>query len=123
MRTNALTRSSSVDTTWRTTRACATAAPDRSVLLLGHGQEPAAELGVARIDEHLLARLRVLHEQQPGVGELVLRGIDQPDGDDLVPFGEAQQRSLPSGFADEVGDQHHQRPAADDCARRCRAAC
>ena len=96
--------------------------PDGLVLLLGRGQQPAAELGIAGIDEQLLAGLCVLHVQQPGVGELVLAGIHQADGDDLVPFGEAQQRPLPSGLADEVGDQHDERPAADQPVAACRAA-
>ncbi len=96
---------------------------DGLVLLLGRGQQAAAELRIARIDEQLLAGLGVLDEQQPGIGELVFAGIDQPDGDDLVPLGEPQQRALPSRLADEVGDQHDERPAAHESRRVCRAAC
>ncbi len=59
----------------------------------------------------MLARFGVLDDQQPGIGKLVLAGVHEPDGDDLVPLGEAQQGALPSGLADEVGDQHQQGPA------------
>ena len=85
---------------------------DGPVLVFGGGQQSPAELGIARIDDELLAGLGVLYDQEPGVGQLVLARIDQTDGDDLVAFGEAHQRPIPPRLADEVGDQHDERPAA-----------
>ena len=122
MRTKALTRSSSVDTTWRSTPARATAWWMASSCSSAGGQQAAAELGVARVDEQLLAGLGVLDDQQPGVGQLVLPTVDQPDGDHLVPVGQPQQRPLPARLADEVGDDHDQRPAAEDAGGRVEQA-
>ena len=45
-------------------------------------------------------------EPVTGVGKLELTRVEQPDGDDLVTFGEAQKRLLPPRLADEIGDQH-----------------
>ena len=87
---------------------------DGLVLRFSCGSEPAAQLGITRVDEQLFTRLHVLYVQQPGIGQLVLAGIGQPDRNDLVPFGKTQQWPLPPGFADEIGDQYNQRPAAHD---------
>ena len=69
--------------------------PDRRLPLLAGVAEPAAELGIARVDEQLLAGLGVLDDDQAGVGQLELPGVDEADGDDLVALGEPQQRAAP----------------------------
>ena len=79
--------------------------------------QPVPELGVARVDRELLAGLGVLDHDHAGVGQLVLARIEQPDRDDLVALGQLQQRTLPSGRGDEVGDENDQR-APPDCAER-----
>ena len=57
----------------------------------GRSLEAQAELGIARVDRQELARLGVLHDDQPGIGQLELAGIRQADGHQLVALAEQRQ--------------------------------
>ena len=59
-------------------------------------REAAPELGVARVDDELLAGLGVLDDDHAGVGQLVLARVDEPDRDDLVALGRAAAAAAPS---------------------------
>ena len=80
------------------------------------------ELGVARVDRELLAGLGVLDDDHAGVGKLVLARIEQPDRDDLVALGQLQQRALPAGRGDEVGDEDDERAPPDRAERELEQA-
>ena len=84
----------------------------RLAVLAGLAQ-PAAEVGVARVDDELLAGLRVLDDDHAGVGELVLARVEEADRDDLVTLGQLEQRALPPRRGDEVGDEHDERASPD----------
>ena len=90
-----MTRSSAVETSQMSARACSVAARSSASRCLARGPQAVPELGVARVDDELLAGLGVLDHDHAGVGELVLPGVDEPDRDDLVPLAQLQQRSLP----------------------------
>ena len=59
-------------------------------------REAAAELGVARVDDELLAGLGVLDDDHAGVGQLELARVEQADRDDLVALASAGAAAAPS---------------------------
>ena len=72
------------------------------------GTQPLLEERVAGVDEQLLAGLRVLDQDQAEFGRSTSIGIDDADGDHLVPVAEPAERLLPVDVADEVGDDEDQ---------------
>jgi len=67
-----------------------------------------------RVDEHLLAGLRVLEHQQPKVGQLALERILQAHRDHLVALRELHQRPVPAGGADEIRHEEQERAAVHE---------
>ena len=105
----------------RRRRGASAARSSASRCLAGLAQA-VAELGVARVDRELLAGLGVLDHDHARVGQLVLARVEQPDRDDLVALGQLQQRALPSGRGDEVGEENDRASAAGLPRARTRAA-
>ena len=93
----------------------------RLALLAGLAQAT-AELGVARVDRELLSGLGVLDHDHAGVGKLVLARVEEADRDDLVTLGQLQQRTLPSGRGDEVGEEDDERASPDRAERELERA-
>ena len=114
------TRSSSVDTACSSTPARAAAASQLGLARVGGRLgEAAAELGVARCRPRAARRSRRPRPRcRPGVGQLVLARVEQADARrrSWRWASSASGRSQP-GLADEVGDDHDQRAAADRCGR------
>ena len=81
--------------------------PD-SLLELPFGGDAHARSGrpVARVEQHPLAGLRVLHVDPPCVRELAFPRIVDRDRDDVVAGGELRERVLPA-FRPEIGEGHH----------------
>ena len=75
--------------------------------------EPAAEPGIAGVDDELLAGLGVLQHDDTGVDQPDLPAVPDADRDDLVSLREHPEHPLPSRLADEVGQHEHQRAPAD----------
>ena len=117
IRTSARTRSSAVDTSQMSTPARSGERAQLRLAVLAGLAQAAAELGVARVDDELLSGLGVLDDDHAGVGKLVLARIEQPDRDDLVALGQPEQRPLPAGRGDEVGDEDDERPPPDRAVR------
>ncbi len=67
----------------------------RLTVLAGLAQ-PMTELGVARVDDELLAGLRVLDDDHAGVGKLVLTRVEEADRDDLVTLASAAAGGAPT---------------------------
>ena len=66
-----------------------------------------------RVDEHLLAGLRVLHHHHAQIGQDLLERIAEPHRDHFVPARKQPDGALPARLADEVGNQEYHRAALD----------
>ena len=62
------------------------------------GRRPSRTRARARVDDPARPELGVLQGEQAGVGERLLAGLDEPEGDHLVPPGDAAARP-PTGSA------------------------
>ena len=105
---SAVARSSSVPMRWMGTPARRIPAARRASRSSTPGAEPGAQQRVAGVDDELLPGLGVFDDDEADVGQLVIGGVDDAQGDDLVARHQAQQRPSPVAVADEVGDDHDQ---------------
>ena len=62
-----------------------------------------------RVDEQLLAGLRILDDQKAQVRQLHFQRIVESDGDDIMPARKLCERLRPAGRADEIGDDENER--------------
>ena len=92
----ASTRSSSVDELERVDAGVAERRAQLGLALRGGRGEALAEAAVVRVDEDLLAGLRILDHQQAEVGQLRLQRIVQAHRDHLVALRELRERAAPS---------------------------
>ena len=115
---SAVARSASVPMRWMGTPARRIPAARRASRSLDARAEPGAQQRVAGVDDELLPGLGVLDDDQAGVGQFVVGGVDDAQGDDLVARHQAQQRPLPVAVADEVGDDHDQGAAPGELGDR-----
>ena len=82
-------------------------------------REALPEAAVVRVDKHLLPGFRVLHHQQPEIGQRHLQRIEEPHRNDLVSLREVRERLSPAWRADEVRDNEHERAPGDHLRRGC----
>ena len=115
---SAVARSASVPMRWMGTPARRIPAARRASRPSTPGAEPGAKQRVAGVDDELLPGLGVFDDDQADVGQLVIGGVDDAQGDDLVPWHQAQQRPPPVAVADEVGDDHDQGAAPGELGDR-----
>jgi hypothetical protein len=82
--------------------------------------EAGTEALVVRVDDDLLAGLRVAHGEQADVGQVHLQRVEEPHGRHLVAAGELAEQALPARRADEVRDDEEARAARDrgGCGRQ-----
>ena len=62
-----------------------------------------------RVDEQLLAGLRILDDQKAQVRQLHFQRIVEADGDDIMAARKLCERLCPTGRADEIGDDENER--------------
>ncbi len=84
---------------------------EAGVPFLDRRPEPGAQQRVTGVDDELLPGLRVLDDDEAGLGQLIVGRVNDAQRHDLMARPEAQQRSLPVPGSDEVGDDDDQRPA------------
>src|SRR5262245_19191028 len=83
---------------------------DGAALVGGRGREAGAQLRIAGIDPELPPGLRVDAPELTGVWKLLLSGIADLDGDDVVAAGQVEKRTAPVERPPEVRDDD------DECA-------
>ena len=105
----ASTRSSFVDSSSASTPGVGEGRAELGLALLGGLLEALAESAVVRVDEELLARLGVLHDQHAEIRQLHFQRVVQAHGDDVVPLREVGERLRPSRRADEIRDDEDER--------------
>ncbi len=76
--------------------------------LCGQLSEASTELGISRVDQHVVARLWVGQRDEAGIGQVVLTRIDELHGDNIVPAGQEGQRPLPPWRRHKVGRDDHE---------------
>ena len=122
MRTSALTRSSSVETSWMSTparRVAARSSASRSSPARRSRCRNSASLESTVSCSPVSASSTTI---TPASGSSYSRGSSEADRDDLVALGQLQQRPLPTRWRDEVGDEHDEGAAPDGAEGVRRAA-
>ena len=116
----ASTRSPSVESSSASTPALPECRPRSSVSRRAAASaKRLRNASIMRVDEDLLARLGILDRRtSPRSGSSQLQRIVEPHGEHLVAPCEARQRLRPTGRAEEIGDEEHERAPLDDIRRR-----
>jgi len=74
----------------------------------GGGGKAGTKAAVVRVDAELLAGLAVGQDHRTDVRQLSLARVRQSDGHGLVASRDTPQALLPSGGAEEIGDDEHE---------------
>ena len=105
---SAVARSASVPMRWMGTPARRIPAARPASRSSTPARSRARSSGSLGVDDELLSGLGVLDDDKADVGQFVIGGVDDAQGDHLVAWHQAQQRPAPVAVADEVGDDHDQ---------------
>src|SRR5207247_563508 len=68
-----------------------------------------SKAAIMRVDEQLLAGLRILDDQKAQVRQLHFQWIVEADGDDIMAARKLCEGLRPTGRADEIGDDEDER--------------
>ncbi len=91
----ASTRSSFVDELERVHARVGERGAKLRLVRLGRRLEAPAKPAVVRVDEDLLTRLGVLHDEHAEVGQLHFERVVEAHGDDVVPLREMRRAAPP----------------------------